>query len=53
MSGRQWRKLGEALAPTHRVLTPDFLGSGEHPHGGAVNAELTRHILAATAPRSP
>ncbi|WP_225408889.1 alpha/beta fold hydrolase [Stigmatella hybrida] len=33
MSGRQWRKLGEALAPTHRVLT--------------------RHILAASAPRSP
>ncbi|SEN27887.1 Pimeloyl-ACP methyl ester carboxylesterase [Stigmatella aurantiaca] len=31
MSGRQWRKLGEALAPTHRVLTPDFLGSGENP----------------------
>jgi pimeloyl-ACP methyl ester carboxylesterase len=31
MSGRQWRKLGDALAPTHRVYTPDFLGSGENP----------------------
>ncbi|WP_148273467.1 alpha/beta fold hydrolase [Stigmatella aurantiaca] len=31
MSARQWRKLGDALAPTHRVLTPDFLGSGENP----------------------
>nr|CCA65702.1 predicted alpha/beta superfamily hydrolase [Stigmatella aurantiaca Sg a15] len=31
MSARQWRKLGDALAPTHQVLAPDFLGSGENP----------------------
>ena len=31
MSSRQWRKLGEALSTTHRVITPDFLGSGENP----------------------
>jgi pimeloyl-ACP methyl ester carboxylesterase len=30
-SGRQWRKLGEALAPTHEVLAPDLLGYGAHP----------------------
>ncbi|HMI84257.1 MAG TPA: alpha/beta hydrolase [Polyangiaceae bacterium] len=27
-SARQWRKLGDALAPTHRVLAPDLLGYG-------------------------
>lgn len=27
-SARQWRKLGEALASTHRVLAPDLLGYG-------------------------
>jgi len=31
MSQRQWRKLSEALAPTHEVIAPDFLGSGEQP----------------------
>ncbi len=31
MSSRQWRKLGERLAPTHRVIAPDLLGSGEKP----------------------
>jgi pimeloyl-ACP methyl ester carboxylesterase len=31
MSGRQWRRLAERLAPTYRVVTPDFLGSGENP----------------------
>jgi pimeloyl-ACP methyl ester carboxylesterase len=31
MSGRQWRKLGDRLAPAYRVLLPDFLGSGENP----------------------
>lgn len=31
MSGRQWRKLADALGPRHRVLTPDFIGSGERP----------------------
>jgi pimeloyl-ACP methyl ester carboxylesterase len=30
-SARQWRKLGEALGPTHRVLAPDFLGAGDNP----------------------
>jgi len=30
-SGRQWRKLGEALAPTHEVLAPDLLGYGANP----------------------
>lgn len=27
-SGRQWRKLAERLAPTRRVISPDFLGVG-------------------------
>lgn len=31
MSGRQWRSLGERLANEHRVVTPDFLGSGSNP----------------------
>jgi pimeloyl-ACP methyl ester carboxylesterase len=30
-SGRQWRKLGELLAPTHEVLAPDLLGYGVNP----------------------
>jgi pimeloyl-ACP methyl ester carboxylesterase len=30
-SGRQWRKLGEVLAPTHEVLAPDLLGYGANP----------------------
>jgi pimeloyl-ACP methyl ester carboxylesterase len=31
MSSRQWRKLGDALAASHRVVAPDFLGSGDNP----------------------
>ena len=31
MSSRQWRKLSERLAPSYRVLAPDFLGSGSNP----------------------
>jgi pimeloyl-ACP methyl ester carboxylesterase len=31
MSSRQWRKLVEGLARTHRVVAPDFLGSGANP----------------------
>lgn len=31
MSGRQWRKLSERLAPRYHVLSPDFLGSGSNP----------------------
>ena len=31
MSSRQWRRLGETLGVTHRVLAPDFLGSGDNP----------------------
>ena len=31
MSSRQWRKLSDALSATHRVLAPDFLGSGANP----------------------
>ena len=27
--GRQWRKLGELLAPTHDVLAPDLIGYGD------------------------
>ena len=26
MSSRQWKKLGDALASTHRVLAPDLFG---------------------------
>jgi pimeloyl-ACP methyl ester carboxylesterase len=29
MSSRQWRRLEVMLAATHRVIAPDFLGSGE------------------------
>jgi pimeloyl-ACP methyl ester carboxylesterase len=29
--GRQWRRLGELLAPTHDVLAPDLLGYGARP----------------------
>jgi len=31
MSGRQWRKLIDALATKHHVVAPDFIGSGENP----------------------
>ena len=31
MSGRQWRKLAEALSDRYRVVLPDFLGSGANP----------------------
>lgn len=31
MSSRQWNKLAERLAPTHRVIAPDFIGSGAEP----------------------
>lgn len=31
MSSRQWRALSERLAASHRVLAPDFLGSGANP----------------------
>ncbi|MFO0626249.1 MAG: alpha/beta hydrolase [Polyangiales bacterium] len=31
MSSRQWRKLIDRLAPTHRVVAPDLLGSGNNP----------------------
>jgi pimeloyl-ACP methyl ester carboxylesterase len=31
MSSRQWGRLSEILAPTHRVLAPDLLGSGDNP----------------------
>lgn len=31
MSSRQWKKLGDVLSVTHRVVTPDFLGSGANP----------------------
>lgn len=31
MSSRQWRSLSERLATSHRVLAPDFLGSGKNP----------------------
>lgn len=30
-TSRQWRKLADRLAPTHRVLTPDLLGYGPAP----------------------
>ncbi len=29
MSSRQWKKLLERLAPTHRAMAPDFLGYGD------------------------
>jgi pimeloyl-ACP methyl ester carboxylesterase len=31
LTSRQWRKLGEQLAPHHRVLAPDLIGYGAEP----------------------
>ena len=31
MSGRQWRSLAERLGKEHRLVTPDFIGSGSNP----------------------
>lgn len=31
MSSRQWDRLAQALSPTHRTISPDFLGSGDNP----------------------
>ncbi|MDB4942477.1 MAG: alpha/beta superfamily hydrolase [Labilithrix sp.] len=31
MSSRQWRKLAGALTPRYRVISPDFIGSGDEP----------------------
>lgn len=31
MSSRQWNKLAQRLASTHRVIAPDFIGSGAEP----------------------
>jgi pimeloyl-ACP methyl ester carboxylesterase len=31
MSSRQWKHLGGMLSASYRVVTPDFLGSGESP----------------------
>lgn len=31
MSGRQWRSLAERLGREHRVVAPDFIGSGSNP----------------------
>ena len=31
MSGRQWKRLADRLAPSFQVMLPDFLGSGESP----------------------
>jgi pimeloyl-ACP methyl ester carboxylesterase len=31
MSARQWKRLVERLAATHRVVAPDLLGSGDNP----------------------
>lgn len=30
-SSRQWRRLGQRLAPTHDVLAPDLIGYGDDP----------------------
>lgn len=58
MSSRQWRKLAERLATTHRVVAPDLLGSGENPpwpddapfHFDADSAELAAIIASIDAP---
>ncbi|MEJ7732175.1 MAG: alpha/beta hydrolase [Polyangiaceae bacterium] len=54
MSGRQWRRLSERLEGGHRILLPDFLGSGENPpwsddadfHWG-MDADVVEEILLA------
>jgi pimeloyl-ACP methyl ester carboxylesterase len=58
MSARQWRKLTERLAATHRVIAPDLLGSGENSpwpddapfHFDADSAELAAIIAGIGAP---
>lgn len=58
MSGRQWRSLNERLGGAHRVLTPDFIGSGANPawpadqpfHFRQDVAELTKLIAAQDEP---
>jgi len=57
MSGRQWRRLGDALEKTHRVLAPDFLGSGdnpvwpsEQPFDFSLDVEAVEQLLASAGP---
>ena len=52
LSSRQWAKLAALLAPRHRVLAPDFTGSGASspwpegaPYHHSVEVELTRALL--------
>ncbi|GHG91613.1 alpha/beta hydrolase [Comamonas sp. JC664] len=49
-SGRQWRRLGDALAPTHRSIIPDLLGYGassEWPAGAPFHFRLDLAALEA------
>lgn len=54
LSGRQWRRLADALAPTHQVLMPDLLGYGHadkidglDSYGIEVDIESLRPLIAA------
>jgi pimeloyl-ACP methyl ester carboxylesterase len=47
MSGRQWRRLAEQLAPTHRVVLPDLLGAGGNPAWTEANTfDVTQDVAA-------
>ena len=53
LSSRQWSKLAALLAPRHRVLAPDFTGSGGSspwpagaPYHHSVEVEVTLALLA-------
>ncbi len=53
-TSRQWRKLAERLAPTHRVLAPDLIGygaSGPWPVGEPFHFRQDVEALAALLAR--
>lgn len=43
-TSRQWRKLGELLAPRHRVIAPDLGHMGPITHAAQVNAVIAAFI---------
>jgi pimeloyl-ACP methyl ester carboxylesterase len=51
MSGRQWRRLAERLAPTHHVLVPDLVGYGASPafEGDAFSCHEEADVVRAVA----
>ena len=54
-TSRQWRKLGEALAPTHTILAPDLIGYGadRYPLGEPFHFHQDVDRLIAMLPDGP